>query len=133
MSGSRRVQCLILEKEQRKADTRILYAVPDGPPTNITVYCISTTELVVRWESPLVEHMYGELRGYRLTYRPADNSTSGNFTDVEASTRQITLSGLQTYTRYVISVAAFNQMGLGVQSEDIIGVTGEDGKCTNCL
>ena len=38
------------------------------------------------------------------------------------------IPGLKGYTRYVINVAAVNEIGVGVSSDDVIVWTEEDGK-----
>lgn len=106
---------------------------PAGPPLNLSVRPLSSTELLVSWIAPLVELRHGDIQGYNVGYKLASSGNSAyNFTSVsgdgEGGTGELLLSGLQKYARYNIVVQAFNQVGPGPLSEPSSAQTMEDGK-----
>ncbi|XP_055845688.1 cell adhesion molecule Dscam2 isoform X7 [Episyrphus balteatus] len=104
---------------------------PAGPPLNLSVRPLSSTELLVSWVAPLVELRHGDIQGYNVGYKLASSgSSSFNFTSVsgdgEGGTGELLLGGLQKYARYNIVIQAFNQVGPGPLSEPVSAQTMED-------
>lgn len=105
---------------------------PAGPPLNLAVRPLSSTELLVTWMAPLSELRHGDIQGYNIGYKISTSaSTSYNFTSVsgdgEGGTGELLLTGLQKYARYTIVAQAFNQIGPGPLSEPVSAQTMEDG------
>lgn len=106
---------------------------PAGPPLNLSLRPLSSTELLVSWVAPLAELRHGDIQGYNVGYKLASsNGNAYNFTSVsgdgEGGTGELLLSGLQRYARYNIVIQAFNQVGPGPLSEPVSAQTMEDGK-----
>ncbi|XP_073231551.1 neural cell adhesion molecule L1-like, partial [Porites lutea] len=97
---------------------------PDRAPSNVSARNLSATELLVKWE-PLPKESYHSVL---LAYRINISKIEINFTriiNVPPNTTNHRITGLDTYTRYVVSVAAVNDVGQGVYSDDVIVWTEE--------
>ncbi|XP_069701681.1 cell adhesion molecule Dscam2 isoform X1 [Periplaneta americana] len=104
---------------------------PAGPPLNVAVRPVSSTELLVTWSPPLAELRHGDIQGYNVGYREISaNSQTYNFTSVggdgEEGGGELLLGGLGKFTRYAVVVQAFNQVGPGPLSEQATAQTMED-------
>ncbi|XP_059226041.1 cell adhesion molecule Dscam2 isoform X4 [Stomoxys calcitrans] len=104
---------------------------PAGPPLNLSVRPLSSTELLVSWIAPLAELRHGDIQGYNVGYKLASSGTTAyNFTSVsgdgDGGTGELLLTGLQRYARYNVVVQAFNQVGPGPLSEPASAQTMED-------
>nr|CAD7459082.1 unnamed protein product [Timema tahoe] len=104
---------------------------PAGPPLNLSVRPVSSTELLVTWTPPLSELRHGDVQGYNIGYRETSSgSLSYNFTSVagdgEEGGGELLLGGLHKFTRYTVVVQAFNQVGPGPLSEPSTAQTMED-------
>lgn len=111
---------------------------PAGPPLNLSVRPLSSTELLVSWVAPLAELRHGDIQGYNVGYKLASTgNTAYNFTSVsgdgEGGSGELLLTGLQRFARYNVVVQAFNQVGPGPLSEPASAQTMEDGKLRFCL
>lgn len=106
---------------------------PAGPPLNLSVRPLSSTELLVSWIAPLAELRHGDIQGYNVGYKLTSAGNSAyNFTSVsgdgDGGTGELLLSGLHKFARYNVVVQAFNQVGPGPLSEPASAQTMEDGK-----
>ncbi|KAK7578218.1 hypothetical protein V9T40_010423 [Parthenolecanium corni] len=103
---------------------------PSGPPINIQIQPISSTELVVTWAPPHNDLQNGQILGYNIGFREESSSSSSfNITKVVNegdNYEEMILKNLQKYTRYLVVVQAFNQVGEGPFSEPITAQTLED-------
>ncbi|XP_068083857.1 cell adhesion molecule Dscam2 [Anabrus simplex] len=104
---------------------------PAGPPLNLSVRPVSSTELLVTWVPPLQELQHGDIQGYNIGYRETSSGTASyNFSSVvgdgEEGGGDLLLSGLSKYTRYSVVAQAFNQVGPGPLSEPVTAQTMED-------
>ena len=75
------------------------------PPANVSGYSISSTSIFVQWDQVPAAHQNGAILYYTVTYR-ALPSGSLQTSRVSAPTNQITLTGLNGYTKYSITVFA---------------------------
>ncbi|XP_044017269.1 Down syndrome cell adhesion molecule-like protein Dscam2 [Aphidius gifuensis] len=103
---------------------------PTEPPQNVKVQSAGPGELVVEWQTPPKESCNGDLLGYIVTWFEHSSATS----DVNQSksltvngwaTTKVQLTGLRKFTKYDISVRAFNSISSGPSSSFIIGTTQE--------
>ena len=65
-----------------------------------------------------------------------DKTNSTKVLNIPPNITNYHVTGLERYTRYVISLAAVNEVGVGVYSDDVIAWTDEGGKshlCCQCL
>ena len=103
---------------------------PSSPPANVTAEVQSPTFIEVRWEEvPLIDQN-GIITDYEIVYEPDTFGGSPVRTsfNVSASSTGTTLSGLEEYVRYNITVRAFTSVGPGPYSTPLISVTDEDSK-----
>ena len=89
---------------------------------------MSSTSILVRWDSVPAENRNGIIISYTVTYKELP-SGSTNSQKVNAARTQATLTGLNEYTNYSIAVFAATSKGDGNASEPIIVITGEDSRC----
>ena len=77
-------------------------------PVNLTVETAGPNELDVSWERPEEININGELRFYIIQYQIVDQANSTNMTvNVSGNTLSTTLEGLNNFTNYTVSVAAY--------------------------
>ena len=101
--------------------------VPDGAPPNVTARNLSSTELLVEW-NPLPEnYIHGALLGYQMKFT-RDKTNVTKVLNILPNITNYHVTGLERYARYVISLAAVNEVGVGVYSDDVVVWTDEGGK-----
>ncbi|XP_066587504.1 cell adhesion molecule Dscam1 isoform X2 [Prorops nasuta] len=103
---------------------------PTEPPQNIKVQSAGPGELMVSWQSPPKESCNGDLLGYIVTWSEHSSSTSGvnqskSLTVNGWATTKVQLTGLRKFTKYDISIRAFNSIASGPASIPIVGTTQE--------
>ncbi|XP_069692741.1 cell adhesion molecule Dscam2-like [Periplaneta americana] len=106
--------------------------IPGGPPTQVSVEATGPQELHVTWQPPERQLWNGELLGYKIGFRrigpgPEDEGPY-NFTRVGVGIvgGEVRLSGLEKFTKYSVTVQAFNSRGDGPASDAVIVQTLED-------
>ncbi|XP_055915597.1 protein sidekick isoform X4 [Eupeodes corollae] len=96
-----------------------LNRAPSGPPVGFVGSARSMSEIITQWQPPLEEHRNGQILGYIIRYRlfGYNNSpwTYQNITN-EAQ-RNYLIQELITWKDYVVQIAAYNNMGVGVYTE----------------
>ena len=106
-------------------------SVPDAPPQNVMTIVLSSTEIEVTWEEvPAINHS-GIITMYEVQYEPLE--TFGNQLSIQTFNTSepvlmMTLSGLEEYVEYNISVRAYTSTGPGPYSDPVTNRTLEDGK-----
>ncbi|KAB0795843.1 hypothetical protein PPYR_09904 [Photinus pyralis] len=102
---------------------------PAGPPLNLSVRPVSSTELLVTWSPPLFDLRHGDIQGFNVGYRSATMGAY-NYTsmtgDGEDGGGELLLGGLSKYMAYSIVVQAFNEVGPGPLTEPFTTQTMED-------
>ena len=103
------------------------FLVPSAPPSNVTGRNESSTSIFVQWDDVPVADQNGVILSYTVTYRalPSGSSQTKNVT---APANHTTLTGLNEYTNYSITVFASTSKGSGNQSTPIVVITDEDSK-----
>lgn len=115
---------------------------PSGPPLNIHVYPLSARTLQVTFQAPRAEHQNGQLLGYYVGYKALDvdehfmfkkvtGEGAGGMNSAEkissgpgsVAAKEVKITDLRRATKYVVIVQAFNRVGPGPQSEEVIGET----------
>nr|CAD7393491.1 unnamed protein product [Timema cristinae] len=116
-----------------------LLAVNDvgaGPPSESTMAVTlqedvvaeptSSESILIRWKPPLVSYSHGEILGYQVAFREVSSATPGaqQVRSVRGRNRlEVTLPSLRQYTRYEVSVRAFNLVGSGPSSPQLYVTT----------
>ena len=104
------------------------WTVPTAPPSAIQVYNTSSTSIFVDWGDVPQPDQNGIIRSYTVTYTALHPNSTTKTQFVPAPTTQATLTGLNEYTNYGITVFASTSKGRGNISEPIIVITDEDSK-----
>lgn len=92
---------------------------PSAPPVGFVGSARSSSEIITQWQPPLEEHRNGQILGYIIRYRLYGYNDSPwtiqNITN-EAQ-RNYLIQELITWKDYIIQIAAYNNMGVGVFNE----------------
>ncbi|TNN78143.1 Receptor-type tyrosine-protein phosphatase S [Liparis tanakae] len=111
---------------------RTSQAKPSAAPEGVSCESASSTSLRVNWKPPRIEGQNGELSGYELRYQRVSGAEGGgqgreaSGPPVPAQEGQTLLGGLEKWSWYNISVAAFNAEGAGPNSPVVTCRTNED-------
>ena len=97
--------------------TAPLVPEPSGKPAVLAAHNTSSTSIYLEWAAPDAASIHGQFLGYVVSYRPRDTSP-GSQEAREArlphpGTTSHTLTGLEVYTQYLISVRVTNPEGEG--------------------
>ena len=105
---------------------------PSGAPVDCRLSAVDQHTLLVSWKPPLKEHWNGDILGYYVGYK---KTTTGQdkpylFETVEfikerGTEHSLQISNLEVFTEYAIVVQAFNKIGQGPMSEEVITPTAE--------
>lgn len=100
---------------------------PNAPPSHVQGHNKSSTSILVQWGDVPPADQNGIILNYTVNYAALPNGTSINEV-VHATAKETTLTGLNEYTNYSITVFASTSKGGGNVSKPIIVITDEDGK-----
>lgn len=100
---------------------------PSEAPQDVHVESVGSGELYITWKLPPRESWNGELMGYIVTWNEQGKhmNSSKTITVKGWATTKLQLAGLRKFTRYEITVRAFNSVSAGPPSATIIGTTRE--------
>lgn len=105
------------------------FTVPGSPPDNVSAEVQSSTSVLVTWEDiPLIDQN-GVIMIYEVLYEPLE-TFNGTITEQKINTTNhfITLTDLEEFINYSISVRGFTVVGPGNYSVPLLVMTIEDGK-----
>ena len=106
----------------------MFYSVPGEPPRNVSAQSNSSTSILVQWDPPREEVLYGILRGFRIRYGVAMDTDITNTTElIPEQQLTYTIENLEEFTNYSIEVTAVT-VGEGSYSSPIIVITDQDGE-----
>ena len=97
------------------------------PPPNVRGTNKSSTSILVEWDQLPEKDQTGFILSYTVTYTPLPNGPTKT-KNVTTSENQATLTGLNEYTNYSITVFASTSKGRGNESTPIVVITDEDSK-----
>ena len=100
---------------------------PNASPANVAAYVVNSTSILVSWGHVPLLDQNGVIVSYTVTYRSV-GTRSAQTKNVTASANQSTLTGLNEYTNYSITVFASTSKGGGNESVPIVVITDEDSK-----
>ena len=103
------------------------YSEPNAAPSNVQGHNISSTSILVQWGDVPEADQNGIILSYTVTYKALPGGAP-KAEVVIAPTTETTLTGLNEYTNYSITVFASTVKGDGNVSEPIIVITDEDSK-----
>ena len=104
---------------------RSAYPEPSAPPSDVQGRNTSSTSILVEWGEVPPAHQNGIILSYTVTYKGLpDGSPQAKV--VDAPITQASLTGLNEYTNYSITVFASTVKGDGNASAPIVVITDED-------
>ena len=101
------------------------YTEPNASPEHVRGRNTSSTSILVQWDDVPKRDQNGIILSYTVTYKTLPGGTPKTMV---VDTKQVTLTGLNEYTNYSITVFASTFKGNGNVSEPIIVITDEDSK-----
>ncbi|XP_058443920.1 protein sidekick isoform X4 [Malaya genurostris] len=92
---------------------------PSGPPVGFVGSARSSSEIITQWQPPLEEHRNGQILGYIIRYRLYGyNASPWNYRNItNEAQRNYLIQELITWKDYIVQIAAYNNMGVGVYTE----------------
>ena len=104
---------------------------PSAPPKNFKAWNLSSTSLHVQWDPIPIGERNGNVLGYSVQIKlDQQKDEGGKAISTFTASRNLTLSGLKKYSKYVIGVCGLTQRGKG-PSRALTVQTDEDGKSNN--
>ena len=100
---------------------------PNAPPANVTGHYTSSTGIYVQWGNVPAADQNGVILRYTVTYKALPDG-SRQTEEVDAPSTAASLTGLNEYTNYSITVFASTVKGDGNVSVPIIIITDQDSK-----
>ncbi|XP_046802359.1 protein sidekick isoform X5 [Lucilia cuprina] len=96
-----------------------LHRAPSGPPVGFVGSARSQSEIITQWQPPLEEHRNGQILGYIIRYRLYGyNNVPWMYQNItNEAQRNYLIQELITWKDYVVQIAAYNNMGVGVYNE----------------
>ena len=105
----------------------VLYSVPGEPPRNVRGQNDSSTSILVEWDRPREEVLYGILRGFRIRYGVAMDTNITTTTElIPEQQSSYIIHNLEEFTNYSIEVTAVT-VGEGPYSTPINVITDQGG------
>uniref|UniRef100_A0AAY4AQZ6 Receptor-type tyrosine-protein phosphatase S n=1 Tax=Denticeps clupeoides TaxID=299321 RepID=A0AAY4AQZ6_9TELE len=101
---------------------------PSAPPQEVKCSSTSSTNILVSWQPPPVEHQNGIITKYTVQYSATDGEDSimRQISDIPAESTQYTLETLEKWTEYRVTVTAHTDVGPGPESLPQLIRTEED-------
>ena len=99
---------------------------PTSSVSNITISSVEARSMTVSWDKVPCFGQNGPMTGYLLYYTNTISSDTVNITG--GKNRLYNLTTLTPYTNYTVRVIAYNDVGTGPASSEVIQETGEAGK-----
>uniref|UniRef100_A0A915Q6K3 Fibronectin type-III domain-containing protein n=1 Tax=Setaria digitata TaxID=48799 RepID=A0A915Q6K3_9BILA len=94
-------------------------AAPSGAPVYIRATNIQPTEVSIVWQAPACLQTNGEITEYEFEATPAERYDSGGTIKQTVRGTRTKITGLSSYTKYLVRIRAFTRKGPGPWSEPI--------------
>ena len=105
---------------------------PKAAPTDVRGHETGSTSVFVQWRALPPAEQNGTILSYTVTFKALPDG-SPQTKVVSAPTTRVTLTGLNEYTNYSITVFTSNVYGNGKSSNPIIVITDESSKLLICF
>ena len=105
--------------------------VPSGFPQDVSIDSTTSQSVEISWSPPLLEERNGIITSYTVTVSRQGTDSQIQLT---SATTSISVSMLNPFTTYMVTVAASTTIGVGPPSTQLTFRTAEDGKgaCIKC-
>ncbi|XP_013791952.2 Down syndrome cell adhesion molecule-like, partial [Limulus polyphemus] len=100
--------------------------VPGGPPTSVTAKALNESSIKIFWKPPPRVLQNGRIKGYYIGYKVYNSTDLYHYKNLEGDRVECVLFNLQKFTRYSVLVQAYNSMGAGPRSDEVLVLTKED-------
>ena len=90
---------------------------PSAPPTSVSVPDVTPSSITVQWGPVDCIDRNGDITGYTVRVRASGEAE--RTVSVDESVNETTVTGLTPFTEYTVSVAAENNVDIGVYSNMI--------------
>lgn len=92
---------------------------PSGPPVGFVGSARSSSEIITQWQPPIEEHRNGIILGYIIRFRLFGyNDSPWTYRNItNEAQRNYLIQELITWKDYIVQIAAYNNMGVGVYTE----------------
>ncbi|XP_065084744.1 protein sidekick isoform X2 [Ochlerotatus camptorhynchus] len=92
---------------------------PSGPPVGFVGSARSSSEIITQWQPPMEEHRNGQILGYIIRYRLFGyNASPWNYRNItNEAQRNYLIQELITWKDYIVQIAAYNNMGVGIYTD----------------
>ena len=106
----------------------LYYSEPNAPPSNVKGHNTSSTSILVQWSDVPPADQNGIILRYTVSYTALPGGSQQTKV-VDAPTTETTLTELNEFTNYSITVFASTVKGDGNASTPTTVITDEDSKC----
>ena len=106
----------------------LYYSEPNAPPSNVKGHNTSSTSILVQWGDVPPADQNGIILRYTVSYTALPGGSQQTKV-VDAPTTETTLTELNEFTNYSITVFASTVKGDGNASTPTTVITDEDSKC----
>ncbi|KAG8182320.1 hypothetical protein JTE90_004089 [Oedothorax gibbosus] len=103
--------------------------VPGGPPLEVKAEAVDSQSVRVTWRPPDLDLWNGPIKGYYVGYKVFESTDSYLYKTLEVgqgTREEVLLTQLHKFTSYSVLVQAYNAMGAGPRSDEVIVRTLED-------
>ncbi|GFY56527.1 protogenin, partial [Trichonephila inaurata madagascariensis] len=104
---------------------------PDWAPTEVTVLDKHATSVKLRWTCPPKNNWNAPLKGFYVGYKKMSSPFTYTYRTLSVNAcrnhQEFVLQGLQRSSSYIIIVKAFNHVGIGNSSKEVVAHTADGG------
>ena len=100
---------------------------PATPPQNVQAATVSSTEITVNWEEVPMIDQNGIIINYEVQFEPLQFTGELETETIITTNLTASITGLEEYVQYNISVRAYTSVGPGPYSDPVTERTFEDG------
>ena len=103
---------------------------PASPPDNVIATVLSSTEILVNWDSVPSVYQNGIITMYEVLYQPQETfggAIASASRTLPVTNMSVVLTNLEEFVGYAIFIRAFTSLGAGPFSNGVIQTTNTDG------
>jgi len=100
-----------------------LRELPSGKPTITAAHNLSSSSIKITWRAPNASSINGEFLGYQVSWKDRSSQQSSDIRQEQVKDPKETvhvITGLETYTQYLVSIQVINPEGLGPASTVVV-------------
>ena len=105
--------------------------MPTGPPQNVEIQSISATSVSIAWSTPKFDMQNGDIFAFVIFIVGEKAHHKQTINSTESYISGVTLSSLEPFSQYNLSIAAVNVNGSGPYSSPLPFETAHAGMLSN--